>query len=102
MEGCPKCIGGVDKDGESDHLDGKMLVFKIKQNYQSEVIEGNSQLHQKHELELNVLRLVWKNKERLSELISKAAREDLRRPGAGDCVASVRQQKYDKPEIQIV
>ena len=78
-EGCPKCIGGVDKDGESDHLDGKMLVFKIKQKYQSEVIEGNSQLHQKHELELNVLRLVWKNKERLSELISKAAREDLRR-----------------------
>ena len=22
-EGCPKCIGGVDKDGESDYLDGK-------------------------------------------------------------------------------
>ena len=99
-EGCPKCIGGVDKGGESDHLDGKNAGLRIK----AEVSIRDYRMEQPAppKTRARVLRLTWKNKERLSELISKAAREDLRRPGAGDCVAAVRQQKYDKPEIQIV
>ena len=57
----------------------------FKQKCQPKIIEGYSELHKQHELELKSLRLVWEHKERLPELISKerSRKKNIRRPGAG-------------------
>ena len=49
----------------------KFLVSKMKQKCQTDIVEGYSELHQQHELEIESLRTVWEHKDLLSKLISK-------------------------------